>query len=593
MSLLAWYPLNKNGNNQGLDGIDLTTVGSVTYTNGKFGKSATFTGSTGIRFRRTYFAAQTGWSCAAWVKCTAATSASQWCFNNGRDSNNDGWHCYFSPAGTTLYLRVGNVSWSQASTLGTWYHVCMTVDDNSTYKYYINGVQKATGTITTLPDYSECNNLMAIGGFYYNGGDIYPLNGQVQDFRYYDHVLSLREVKELAKGLCLHYPMKGIGANPNLAKNTINLNNSSGNNGNYTHETIEYEDGIVRRFTDKTGNSYGPWCNVFNKNTACVLGKQYTWSVELRASKNRTISIGHECGGQTSKTITTEWAKYTHTWTASFTDSTHDAFVFFNGWSEIGAWIEVRNLKIEAGSKATRWVPNVSDSIYTSLNYGITTYDDCSGCCNNATLTGTVTQVDSPRGSSAVQFGDDSGYLTIPAIAKPRDMLSVALWFKTSALLYNVQRLISCTETGGWNFESSTESSGKLDFVVGTGSSSNTYKKARSITNITDMYNKWVHVCGTYDGYTVKIYVNGKLEGSSATSTTLTPLYYTKDNAIFLRAEAGSSTTPAEKYATNTAYSDVRIYSTALSAEDVKALYNVPVEIDKDGNMYCKELCEI
>ena len=175
MSLLAWYPLIANGKNQGLDGVDLTTVGTVTYTAGKLGNAATFPNNSGIRFRRANFTERTGWSVAAWVKCSATTSAVQYCFNNGRDANNDGWMVWFSAAGTTLYLRIGSSSWSMTSTLGTWYHVCMTIDDNSKYTFYVNGAQVSTGTVATLPDYSESGNLMAIVGLVYNCKNIYLL----------------------------------------------------------------------------------------------------------------------------------------------------------------------------------------------------------------------------------------------------------------------------------------------------------------------------------------------------------------------------------------------------------------------------------
>lgn len=42
----------------------------------------------------------------------------------------------------------------------------------------------------------------------------------MNDFRIYNHALSLKEVKEISKGLVLHYPLnQNVGLGLNLIKN--------------------------------------------------------------------------------------------------------------------------------------------------------------------------------------------------------------------------------------------------------------------------------------------------------------------------------------------------------------------------------------
>lgn len=77
-------------------------------------------------------------------------------------------------------------------------------------------------------------------------------------------------------------------------------------------------------------------------------------------------------------------------------------------------------------------------------------------------------------------------------------------------------------------------------------------------------YGEWVHVVGVYDGSTESLYVNGSLQGSAAQSGAILgfsqPLYI------------GASGLPDEF--TKGLIDEVRVYSEALSATQIQALYN-------------------
>ena len=82
---------------------------------------------------------------------------------------------------------------------------------------YKDGILYTTTSTISLPTYSDGNGL-GIGCFHYYYGNIYPYYGSLNDFRIYDHCLSPKEVKEIAKGLVLHYPL-----NDRYIENTTNL----------------------------------------------------------------------------------------------------------------------------------------------------------------------------------------------------------------------------------------------------------------------------------------------------------------------------------------------------------------------------------
>jgi hypothetical protein len=49
----------------------------------------------------------------------------------------------------------------------------------------------------------------------------------MNDVRIYDECLSPKQIHEISKGLVCHYKLEGMGANPNLFKNTLNATHSS------------------------------------------------------------------------------------------------------------------------------------------------------------------------------------------------------------------------------------------------------------------------------------------------------------------------------------------------------------------------------
>ena len=85
---------------------------------------------------------------------------------------------------------------------------------------------------------------------------------------------------------------------------------------------------------------------------------------------------------------------------------------------------------------------------------------------------------------------------------------------------------------------------------------------------------------------TIKIYKNGELISTNTNTNIVTTLSSSNFVAV------GCDFPGGDEYFYGK-ISDFRIYATALSAEDVKALYNVSASIDKSGVLMAYEFEEV
>ena len=150
--------------------------------------------------------------------------------------------------------------------------------------------------------------------------------------------------------------------NWNLVPNSHRMNNQWYNAGGYVGTTTVVSDpdalcGYHIEMKCTTGGA-GPYFGVFGK-TPDKIGKTYTWSFWAKCSVNKTVgTVGHECGGQKSITLTTSWQKYSMTW--KYIDHEYSSFVFYHTFYT-GEILYIRDFKIEEGSIATKWAPAESD----------------------------------------------------------------------------------------------------------------------------------------------------------------------------------------------------------------------------------------
>lgn len=154
----------------------------------------------------------------------------------------------------------------------------------------------------------------------------------------------------------------GDSFNWNLVPNSHRMNDQWYGAGGYVGTTTVVSDPDAlcgyHIETKCTTSGSGPYFGVFGK-TPDKIGKTYTWSFWAKCNVDKTVdTVGHECGGQKSITLTTSWQKYSMTW--KYIDYEYSAFVFYNTFyaDEI---LYIRDFKIEEGSIATKWAPAESD----------------------------------------------------------------------------------------------------------------------------------------------------------------------------------------------------------------------------------------
>lgn len=121
----------------------------------------------------------------------------------------------------------------------------------------------------------------------------------------------------------------------------------------------------LKSILDSVQSFYGVFLSGFESRQA---GKTYTWSIWLKASRPITLlRLGcEEAQGYMQAAITTEWQRFTRTFTVLPIDTLH-AFDFYNHkngsdlrWQP-GDIIYAHSLKIEEGTKATSWTPAPED----------------------------------------------------------------------------------------------------------------------------------------------------------------------------------------------------------------------------------------
>ena len=588
MSLVVWLPLTKDLRQQGLNTATIEEVTNVTFdNNGKLGKCLS---GGKIKIPANQVASifnNTSMSIAFWYNnnTSETTGNHSICgFSGNTEGDTDAvriWDFFNYANPNTFHWSMGTLGGGSLANVfpaNTWVHVCVTWNA-PTLKIYMDGVLKYTG--------SGSSNYTFDKSYYISFG---RAPQKLSDFRIYNHCLSPMEVKELAKGLVLHYPLNrqgwgqenlvwdthwdeistkwsGWGSPPvreivnTFGKKYLHVKSSDRWQGYSQNQAKRSGVGEITA-GEKLTLSYWAYSNTTLTSYPCV-GIHWTDGSSIIAQSWPLL------------TITTTPQKFTTVLTVPSGVSAFNIMVGNGSGTVSGVYeIWVADVKLERGEKSTPWCPNSSDVLATTMGLNSTTEYDCSGLCNNGSkMTNTITYTsDTAKYAVSTHFnGTYDGIIIENLVLKDmiNSTITYAFWIKPES--ESGARSIYFGSYSGisWSIE---KTAGNQLRLYWNGSPDETCSGA----TITD--GVWQHICITKNGTNdVKVYINGIQKWTStATHSNLNfPTTY----------RIGRDTRSNDGTPYKGLMSDFRIYATALSADDVKSLYQNCATIDPDGTI--------
>jgi uncharacterized protein YjdB len=596
--LVAAYNFNEGSGSAVTDasgnGNTGTISGAAWTTSGKFGGALSFNGTNSwITVNDAVSLDLTsGVTMEAWVKLSTVT----------------GWQAIVikeRPAGLSYALYAANTDHNaavaalhtsndvnlygnSALAVNTWTHVAATYD-GTTLRLYVNGVQvnsqALSGSIPVSP------SPLRIGGDSVWGE---YLNGVIDEVRVYNRALSAAEIQTDMNAPINAAPQTGL----TVAPGTFTLTTLAGIQ--QLTATATYLDGSTQNVTSNAGTSY-------SSSNAAVATVNATGQV--KAVANGTATITPTYGGfsatatatvnipppvQTgvtltpaSFTLTAIGAMQQLTVTATYSDGstqnvTNNATTTYSSNNTAVVTVNTTgSVKAVAAGSATiqatygGFSGNATATVNTTppptglvaayaFNEGVgNTVTDASGHGNTGTISG-ATWTASGKFGGALSFNGSSSWVTV------NDAASIDL---TNGV--TLEAWVKLSTVTGWQAVVIKERPGGLIYALYAANTNQSGPVAALHTSSdTNLYgppplpvNTWAHVAATYDGATLRLYVNGVQVNSQAFSGQM-PL-----SASPLRI--GGDSVWGEYF--NGAIDEVRVYNRALSAAEIQTDMNTPI----------------
>ena len=620
MALQVWLPLIGDVHNQGLSNLEFSLLSTNTTidSNGKIGSCYTnnSNGAGGL-VSNTVIELGQKQSMFCWFKFTSLESSSS--LGGGLVSQ----HRYGSNQGmgitiryvssTTGYLSVntGNGSSRTYNTYygttllqaNTWYHGGYTYDGQN-IRIYVNGVLEKTQAYSGMKVPADYLTVfcwsMGSGNAVYND---YHLNGAINDVRVYDHCLSSKEVKEISKGLAVHYKLNEqyVGEYTNVLPNG-NYGTTNGSTWTAHYYTSVVEDAIGPVPFEKnnkveiqyiTSATTGGGCGLArasnmptSPNTTYIYSmyvkpsdnmvyrhNNFLYRYEYNASGEKTTEGGIFTSAAGKEYVGDGWYRIWNTFTT--TSATTKFHVYFYTYPNKNITYYIGGTMVETGTTLHPYTEGTSSNNIM--------YDSSGYLRNGQHYSGTVIPVKN-EGAARNEYSieNTSGYIGKAEVnMPPLDKITFSWWANYKVFGAQTSGLFSTSNNATDPTDYSTTACNMRDSYFDMCNTAGSCKRL-SATGIE--LNKWHHYCITYDGATERFYVDGVEKSTIAQTGALKDFKY----LYISYSRAGGVVRMCRG-----PVSDFRIYCTALSAADVKEMYETAASVDNKGNFHCYELKEV
>lgn len=603
--LIHWLPLNGDIKDYGMNAKTWRSTG-ITYADGQLGKAAVFDGdaSKKIWLENPEENQRLTWAC--WVKVNSV-GVYQSIISQGRNYQIYGLNIFIPVDGkiNVHYGSENNLTSINPVTAGETFHIAVTADENYV-TLYINGEKHAQDAKKYF-DYEYSQDTLVIGKMAYgysSDTQYFPFDGTISDVRIYDNCLSPTEIKELSKGLIVHYPLSSIYESG--IRNKYSGEEAAGKLSGSTIITkipLTDEKGYNYKLF-YTGTGANTWPNLYLTRFSFTPGKTYYYSCKVRcnsksndmpAFKLRAARSDNDYGtGFKDINVLNadgKWHEYVLSQVINETYERNDGTItcnprveFYsdnlNGEGTLYTFdIDIKDIQVVESDYE---VPFIENELCDTVVY------DVSGNNYHGSVelnTAPVWNPDSKINDGSFYF-DGTIHINLPELYIP-EQITVSLWVK-SKLNTAWGRLIALQSEEIYN-SSTSNYIGLCQNPNSNNIGVNIYNNGSKMFDIYPWTNidedEWYHIAFTLYQNEIKAYKNGEL----VSNETAPSLYVSRNSYYNCIGSNGSSMNSV--FTGN--LSDIRIYATVLSDSDIKALYNKRFSIDDKGAFYSSAFQEI